>query len=233
MELEMNLENELEIEFKIVCDNYVGGINYYLVHKVNEGNIEAVKLAINYLIEENNFNDKFLNRALSKALFKKRIDIVELLIDNGAIITPSMVKTSIIKGNLSIIEWLIEGKKYKTDNECDNKFYNECFMIACIRECFDIMDLFLKNGADINYEKGKPLIYALKECKKYIIKYLIENGADIDFVINNDNYSIKPYINYLIGVTIQFSLEKKFIYSISQEQKNKLERIGIIFPTKT
>lgn len=96
------------------------------------------------------------------------------------------IKEAISNNYLDITKYLID----KRVNVKDTEYYN-FINIACSLDNFDMVDLLIKNGCDVNSqdEFGKTsLHYSCENNNLNIVKLLINNKA----IIKKDNYNITP-----------------------------------------
>ena len=159
---------------------------------------------INYINLNEIINENF-ETPLFQALRTEDVDIVKLLVKNGADVnkenkdgnTPlikackkenkNIVKllieygADVNKENKNIVKLLIE---YGADVNKENKDGNTPLIYSCNHYYKDIAELLIENGADVNKENKDGDTPLIKACeKKYngnIVKLLIENGADVN-----------------------------------------------------
>ena len=110
------------------------------------------------------------------------IDIVKLLIKNGAIINITnsnpynMLKGCADRGHTEIIKLLIK------NNVDVDKFGKEALLNACSRGYFDIVKILVEKGVDVNFKdkyNDTPLVGATRSSNIKIINYLIDKGLEI------------------------------------------------------
>ncbi len=99
--------------------------------------------------------------------------------------------TEIIKLNPEILTVLNENPEDDTDN-IKSTFGINALMYACILNHYNIVNLLLDNGADVNalsYINSTPLLFACDyNCNKTVY-YLLIRGADINLL---NNYQCSP-----------------------------------------
>lgn len=181
--------------------------NTPLLVACRDGNIELVKLFL-----ENNANLNIENEneetAVLIACIKGYNDIAMLLIKNNAdinkkdILGRSVLSVACKTNNENLLKILV----HKT-----NEMGKIPLLVACEKSDFKLIELFIKNGAEININIGgkTPLSIILRYIKqniytsnsfilKYyrkIAKYLIDNGANVNEIYGNTTplVDIIPY----------------------------------------
>jgi hypothetical protein len=88
--------------------------------------------------------------------------------------------------SVKIATYLIENKKLDIDEF--SKRGTTALSIACEWGSEDVMKLLVENGADLNLGKQRPLFYCAADQNIEFIKYLIDAGADTDFVIGGRDF---------------------------------------------
>jgi hypothetical protein len=58
----------------------------------------------------------------------------------------------------------------------------------------DVVKYLIENGADIHAKNDAALHHAVYRCHLNIVKYLIENGVDINKLNKNKNSKIKEFV---------------------------------------
>ncbi len=88
--------------------------------------------------------------------------------------------------SVKIATYLIENKKVDLDEFSKNG--DTALSIACTWGSEDVMKLLVENGADLNLGKRRPLFYCAADQNIQFIKYLIDAGADTDFVMGERDF---------------------------------------------
>lgn len=114
---------------------------------------------------------------------------------NTSLIQTNLISGAIINNYVDIIEFSIENKLLSYDM---NNFFYE----SLIFKRTEIINLLIKNGADIHVCNELVLNYAVNEKNVALIKYLIEHGSKINFLNNKEIKQMnillrKEKINYL------------------------------------
>lgn len=153
-----------------------------LSEAVLKGDILLVKKLINLGADINILDSK----ALSNAFKINMIDMIKLLLDNGADPTLDMSESAPIiqaceKGNLEIVKLLLDkGVKINKTYSRDDK---TPLMQACYYGYYDIVQLLINKGANVNFknESGKnAMYYALRGKHDNIETMLLKNGENTD-----------------------------------------------------
>lgn len=188
---------------QMLLDNgadYMESLNYALWYTVIFGRMDMVK----YLVKNGaDINNKYY--PLITACRSNYFDIVKYLVDNGADVNydnnyASALTGAVFKNNIEMVKYLLDkGTMFNGfDNnilECAiyNKnldmikllfnygisFTNITFCNALSSQNMDIIKFFVENGADIHMDNEYPLKYALETNNAEMVKYLVENGADV------------------------------------------------------
>uniref|UniRef100_A0A6C0JR70 Uncharacterized protein n=1 Tax=viral metagenome TaxID=1070528 RepID=A0A6C0JR70_9ZZZZ len=200
-----NIEDVIE-KMKTYENVYYG--QSYLKKAIEWNSLEMVKLIFKqktdvnhkYTDEEYCLNDMYPTPLFLSIRGDKDIEIVKLLIKNGANLKDKDSKGNSVLYTSLMYEKRIDIIKLFVDlglvEEDPNAFQN----INNIRLSYEIIKLLIDNGAALNTDKiyGSVLsdsIMSINEChhtrdeKFKIIKLLVENGADVNF-ISKDGFSI-------------------------------------------
>ncbi|KAL6631669.1 ankyrin repeat-containing domain protein [Neocallimastix sp. 'constans'] len=162
--------------------------------------------AFEYLIDNFEIN-RFMNEIINDIVVSERFDLLKILISKNIIKNikeennEQILIKAIISGNENMIYYLIHNgfNINVIDNIIIEKLINN--------NKINILKLLIPQYVDINNEDKNgdtSLIYAIKYQNYEIIKYLMENGADINIVnkkikiiyplINDNNYHLLKYL---------------------------------------
>ena len=177
--------------------------NTALTKAIEKGNLEIVK----YLVENGaDIKDNDSNTALTVASRNGNLEVVKYLVENGADINDkdnygdTALMVASWNGNLEVVKYLVENGADIDENshgktalmiasEKDNEDKDDLEKERMMRMKIEMMRASLMNGADINaknYDDWTAGPFRYGELSYYeIIKYLVENGADINIKYNN------------------------------------------------
>ena len=170
-----------------------------LLHYASEGNnLEIVK----YLLENHaDIDVNLLNddgdSAASKAAERGYWEIAELLLRKSGVDDNlryswheiTLLHYASTKNSFEIVKYVLE-KLADSDVNLSNASVYSAICTAAQREDWEMVKLLLRqSGADVNArcEKNTLLHYASEEGNWKIVKYLLENHADIDVNLLNDD----------------------------------------------
>ncbi|ORX48360.1 ankyrin [Piromyces finnis] len=178
-----------------------------ILHASLNGSVYLTQYLIeNNLVKEINCVDKNFETPLMLAVKKKNANLVEYLLDHGADVNyinnkdESALSKLLSSGRIS--KKLIECLKVLIEHGADiNKIYKisrgyenvkETPLIYAVnRKNFDLIELFINNGALIDEKDSKgatPLYYSVVNAKNLeIVEYLIKKGANVNEIINDAN----------------------------------------------
>ncbi|QTF49527.1 putative ankyrin repeat protein [Acanthamoeba polyphaga mimivirus] len=198
------------------------------------GNIDVLKLVIDYGIDVS-LDDHFAITVCTRRTGNTE-NIIQLLIDNGADVTSNSnlpIKFAISYGNISksIIDLLI--------NSGANIHADEYYFAKCAAKCCDIFALkyVINLGIDVNMENGILLKYVLSDLPyKYgesmysCLKILLENGADISFLDENDTLNIcrNSKTRNILVFLLDYGFDISFINEYQVKDGSKLSEINKI-----
>ena len=107
---------------------------------------------------------------LKQAIIKERVDIVALLIDHGAEVTPDMLETALC-ASYECLRLLLE-------HGCDANHAD--IVGACLNGCYKELVLLFEYGKKLRKdEANKAMNAAIVAKNKYIVQLLLEHGAHI------------------------------------------------------
>lgn len=90
---------------------------------------------------------------------------------------------------------------YETLDEQEKLKINQAFMSSMIDRNYDNLDLFIRNGIDLNFTVNSytPLIYAVLFNDYNLVEYLLKAGSNVNTICTNgNNISYTPLIVSLI-----------------------------------
>jgi len=185
--------------------------NTILYYAIFNNDIETVKELIS-IGADINFKDKFGNSAIQIAIFKKNQNVLKILFSNSNLL-------------LNIPNFRGETPIFTIINICNYS----------VIEKIIIIDNLIKRGADINFEDNEgntPLIYAIQNGSLPIIELLVENGANVNYVIKSKNKSVLTYaielgeldiVKHLVKCGADVNFKNKNGVSILGEAINNLK----------
>ncbi|WP_338966784.1 ankyrin repeat domain-containing protein [Spiroplasma endosymbiont of Lonchoptera lutea] len=213
---------------KIKFNFFNKGNGVILSISINKNNLELTKL----LIILNNKNSEMINdflmdwSPLQYAIFHGNLDIVKLLLENGANINlqnnngNNALITAVENGHTDIVKLLL---KNGADINHQNKFGITPLITAATYGELDIMKLLLEKGANINHQNKfgiTPLITAASHDKLEIVKLLLENGATINLTDKNGNTALITAATYGKLDIVKLLLEKGAAINLTDENGN-------------
>ncbi|XP_076285606.1 uncharacterized protein LOC143211647 [Lasioglossum baleicum] len=156
---------------------------FSLLHEaVKRKQVQMVKLLINYRANVNVKNSQG-ETPIVNAIQNTDTKMIELLLTNGADIKedPKVVCTAVRCGNLEIVEDLL--KNGADINALDNMYFSFSLLhYAVLRKQLQMVQLLINYGANVNVKDTRektPIVDAIQNKDKKIIKLLLSNGADI------------------------------------------------------
>ena len=203
-----------------------------LSYAVNNGDIEIAKLL---LTNKAKINDELL-LAIKSPIVESRIDMMKLLIDNGANInyadenefTP--LNTAIETGDMELTKFLI------TNGANVNSLMQDgvsLIVYAISQNNMDLLQILIENGANVNnttgdYWAGSPLITASRLGLDNVVRILLSRNADINAVDMNGNTALHTAaLNSQLSV-IKLLLEKNPNLDIQNEVGNTALHLAVI-----
>ena len=203
-----------------------------LSYAVNNGDIEIAKLL---LTNKAKINDELL-LAIKSPIVESRIDMMKLLIDNGANInyadenefTP--LNIAIETGDMELTKFLI------TNGANVNSLMQDgvsLIVYAISQNNMDLLQILIENGANVNnttgdYWAGSPLITASRLGLDNVVRILLSRNADINAVDMNGNTALHTAaLNSQLSV-IKLLLEKNPNLDIQNEVGNTALHLAVI-----
>jgi len=167
-----------------------------LMYAINNDENELVQLFIDNGADINYYSEESNSTPLSIAIYKGKLPIVQKLIDKKADInfynknTGTPIGTAISFDKLDILKLLIE--KGADLNTKSGEFSYLAKAISNSPESIGMVKILVNNGADVNEEyrdkshdsSRVPLIFAIDYGNEEAVKFLIENGAKLNFESN-------------------------------------------------
>lgn len=163
------------------------GLDNDLYKIINTNNSEGVKKLIAAGADVNAVDRYRVTTPLIAASAKGFINIVKILIDNGANVnkyvtlglTPLMSASG--NGHLDVVRLLVE-KGAKPDFAI--KYKETALMHASLKGHLPVVKYLIKRGADPNLQNVEgvtALMFAVQNRKNFeVVKYLVEHGADLN-----------------------------------------------------
>ena len=138
------------------------------------------KDAVTMLLENGaTIDDETTNKAMD--MFK--YDMVDLLLDYGAIIPSYRLHYDCEHNNYTNVVYLIENHIVVVDINAIDNLYTTPIAIACIKGHIEIVEYLLNKGIDINSGVigSQTLLHIAASTNNiHTIKFLLEHGANID-----------------------------------------------------
>ena len=203
-----------------------------LSYAVNNGDIEIAKLL---LTNKAKIKDELL-LAIKSPIVESRIDMMKLLIDNGANInytdenefTP--LNIAIETGDMELTKFLI------TNGANVNSLMQDgvsLIVYAISQNNMDLLQILIENGANVNnttgdYWAGSPLITASRLGLDNVVRILLSRNADINAVDMNGNTALHTAaLNSQLSV-VKLLLEKNPNLDIQNEVGNTALHLAVI-----
>jgi|GEM_PF-2445749 len=173
-------------------NNNKNNLNEVLLEACLKENMDMIRTFLHQQLLKNsqdfniNSRDKYGRTALSIAVGKRNLEMVKLLVENGADVnifnrnkyTPLM--TSCRNGSLSIVKYLIA---HGSDYRIVNQFGESAAHIAYHYENFEIVQYLIDHGFDINSPGKYGTSLLMMACEKgHLINlhYFLSKGADVN-----------------------------------------------------
>lgn len=151
-------------------------------------NIEIIRK----IITEKQFTSDELGIALVNSVSTNKFEISKLLIEKGANIHFNRNLAfwmACRKGNLQLIELL-----YNNGCSVCDPFSSDALSIACKEGHLDVVKFFIKNGSNINSFYYCPLSAAINGNKWDIVNFLLDSGADIKLLPDDQKDILSKYM---------------------------------------
>ena len=178
-------------------NNYRNIIKFYIENNKQEELKTILKNTDRkkFLIEALNTVDKNGETLLFEACKQGNIEIVELLVENGADISA-------------------------TNNSNETPLFE-----ACRQGNIEIVELLVKNGADIsviNNNNETPLFEACRQQNTEVIDLLVKNGADVT-ISNNEGKQIFDYVDMSIDGSCNKYMRNLYCRNYNDALKNDIK----------
>ncbi|QOR34308.1 ankyrin repeat domain-containing protein [Clostridium sp. 'deep sea'] len=223
--IEIYLKEGFDPNLNIKFDNYP----LLIVASHNEFNL--IKLLIEHGADPNVHSEYNLITALSIVINKGNLKIIDYLLVKGA--NPSFAIANAVAGNdIALVKYLI-----KHGASADAGYPREAFIIACDNENYEIIDLLLNNGANIECQAefnfgpySTSLEIATYNSNLKLMEYLIGKGANYDRCLN---YAIAgnslEATKYLLAIGANPDVKNDlFIPILFSVQNNKLDFVKVL-----
>ena len=196
-----------------------------LVYAIEENSLPIAKLLIENGANVNYGGGKLLRSAIEK----KSLPMLQLLIENGTRINEiAILMYAVCRGELEIFKYLskytrninfndrydsnsviksvdksgrTEIFEYLVKNNV-NEFTDKIIKNIIFNDKLELLKILIENNYNVNSkddEGNTLLVYAIKNCNKPMVEYLIDHGANISN-INNEGKSI-------IDISLQYSYD--------------------------
>lgn len=182
-----------EYIFRQLCKNVGLG-------KIKKERFELIK----FLVEENNVDLSAISEeALTSAVYRGSLELVEYLVDKGASLKyiNGLLQTSINYGHLDIANYLIEKGIESSDN-----FYDA--FVAAVRRgdaYLHIIKYFVSKGVDIHQYNESALKICAKSGHVEVLKFLVECGANFKI---DENHPFRTAAKHGYGEIMDYLIEK-------------------------
>jgi ankyrin repeat protein len=167
------------------------------------GDIVAVKILLTHGADPNfhlprRSGWQFDRSCLSSACFSKDLRVVKLLVDHGANVQSSCsLAAACWSSQIDIVKYLFEKGANPNGSE-DEGDVGSPLQIACSNSNEAIVDILLKNGADVHIGRGhagSPLNEAAIAGSVPITKMLIERGVNVNMVAGHHGTALQAAAN--------------------------------------
>lgn len=183
--------------FEFGCNSF-DVIEHMLMTVSKNGNKELAEFAL----KTGKCSKGFKSYAIAEAVLFGKLDIVEMIFENGAEpeVNGYLVTVAKLKGFTDIIEYLA-GKGIKVDTNYDDKALRWASGLGHL----DIIELLLKKGANIHANDDDALRVASFNGNAEVVKFLIGKGANIHAT---DNFALKWAIKHGNIDLVEFLLDE-------------------------
>ncbi|XP_057334146.1 putative ankyrin repeat protein RF_0381 [Microplitis mediator] len=181
---------------------------------------EFIKLLIKNGVDVN-YQYSFKGSPLDIACKHNDLELVKILVEAGANVHISLneyypIKSAVEHNNYQLAEYLVNHCT-AANIPCD---YSEALICAVEWDRKEIVELLIKNGANINYMPlytSSALIHSIKNCTPEITEMLVKAGANVNMNLRNNTALIEAIkvpdykmIPYLIenGADVDVSINK-------------------------
>lgn len=207
---ELSIFDELLIYLPQISYDKNNLVHYrHLAFACQYGYLDIVKMLIEERNTSINYNQNYLIR---NACEKGQIEIVKYLVSKGAdptLYNNSCIKRAIINEHLELVEYLLsigcDATKWITkaistsniniirllENYNYNIIQNELSLIHAIDTLnYPLIKYLVENGADVSIRSHYPLRYAAAHRVKKIVELLLSHGADISSALSCHNLGL-------------------------------------------
>jgi ankyrin repeat protein len=164
-------EKDTPIKPEKLVESYPELSKFHLIFATMKGSVEDVKNALP------STNERHINMAFLIASKKGNLEIVRLLLENGADVhveNDDALRLASQEGHLEMVRLLLE----KGVNV--NAKYGHALRAASAAGHLEIVKLLIENGAKVNAKEDEALREASRSGHFKIVKLLIENGAKVN-----------------------------------------------------
>ena len=164
--------NELIVKYLIENGANVNGNAMCVAAKY--GHLSIVKI----LMEHKTFTDKDYETYMYQAAYGNHIEVVKFFVDNDikTYLREDFFCDIAEKGKMEIIKLLIDKHTYSSQT------YSRAFGRTCSNGYLELSKLLFQQGVDVNFNGGYAIKWAVSYKHMEIIRFLIENGADIQYI---------------------------------------------------
>jgi ankyrin repeat protein len=189
-----------------------------LLYKASVNNdVEMVNFLINNgsAINPSKINDL---QPIEGASMRGHLEVVKILIENGAYLDYRSVANACINGHLHVVKILVE-------NGAKIRGFDHAISYASKYNHLEIVNYLIEKGADIHADNDRSIRNASKNNNFKMVELLVENGADIhaddDYAIRNasENNNFEM-VKYLIEKGIHISTKDNYIINTASKNGN-------------
>ena len=156
--------------------------NFGMRHQIMNSNITWIKFFIDLGAK--------LDNLLPTAVSSNNKDVVELLLENGAVMEKNLILHHVTSKEMAEFLISLGADVNSKDNDGDTPLH---WSASSSNKPLDLIKFLIDSGADVNAKDNggwSPLYYAVRTHNIAIAKLLIEAGADLEAKDNNGNTPI-------------------------------------------